>query len=785
MHHDRLSTLPVPSTQLIGRERELAFVCQMLLRPDVRLVTLTGPGGAGKTRLGIAIAEQAGDAFADGVLFVPLATLGDPDLVALTIAHAAGLHEAGSRSALEILIGALRERAVLLVADNFERLLPAASVLSGLLAACPQMKALVTSRAALRLHGENEFAVPSLAVPDPTVAAQLEQLAGYEAVRLFIARAQAINPDFVVTNETALPIAEICARVDGLPLAIELAAARVRILTPPALLARLRHPLGLLTGGPRDAPARQQTLRATIAWSHDLLSGSERMLVRRLSAFVGGCTLASAEAICNPDGEFGVDVLDGLESLVLQSLVRHVGASDGEPRYGMLETIREFFVEQLEASGEAEVVRRRYALHYLGLAEQAKSELWGTGSGATLEYLEQEHANLRAVLAWCIEDARDAELGLRLSAALGRFWMLRSHLKEGRRWLARALAASEGVASSARLDALSSAVTLADFVGAIEEQEALAQRALALSRELGDHWFEARAMMNLGRVWEHRGDVEQVERRVTEALALSRKLGDPWLTALCLEMLGETARVRGDYDQAVPLYEESIALARDVGDGWLLGAPLYGLAMVASYRGDVRAAALLEESLRLSRENGDRRRIAKCLDGFAGLAVETGQATRAARLVGAASALRESTGAVVDPMDRADHAHIVAKTRRALGDTAFDRALAEGSVMDQQRAVVEALLGNTPKARAGMVSAALAVGPAVDPLTRREQQVAALIAHGLTNRQIAEQLIISERTADNHVANILGKLGFSARAQVAVWAAEQGLLAQPIAPNRS
>jgi predicted ATPase/DNA-binding CsgD family transcriptional regulator len=780
MHSERPFTLPVPASSLIGRDQEVVALRQRLLSPNVRLLTLTGPGGVGKTRLVLECVARVRDAFQDGIGFVPLASLSDPDLVAASIAHTFGLGVTTGRDPLAAITSAVRDRHLLLILDNFEHLLPAARVVADLLAACPHLKTLVTSRAALRLSGEHEFAVPPLAFPDPLRPEAAGAILHYEAVRLFVARAQAIRADFSITSETASSVAEICARLDGLPLAVELAAARVRILSPPALLARLERPLALLTGGPRDVAARQQTLRATLDWSYGLLGADEQRLFRRLGIFVGGCTLEAVDAVCNADDDLGSPELDVIDALVGQSLVRQLPTTtiNDEPRFGMLETVREFALERLEQSGEAEGLRQRHAAHFLALAERAEPELWGAGSNAWLERLELEHANMRAAMAWCLEVEMRAELALRMAAALGRFWMLRSLLSEGWHWTARALAAGQSVASRAHIKALSSAINLADFQGNIAHLASLSERMLALSREKGDRWGEARALTELGRVCEHRGDADQAEALLVDALALSREIDNSWLVGQCLEQLGEIARLRGQHDRAAAFYAESLALVRDLGDRWLLAAALYDSGMIALHRGEAHTAAeLLQESLLLNRENGDRRRIAMCLEGFGCLAAQVGKTAVAARLLGAARALRDATGAVVDPVDRADQARTTALTRDSLGEDLYSRLAAEGRTLSLDQAMAYAVEMNHPATQHGDTIAAQAAGRGSDPLTRREREVAALIARGLTNRQIAERLVISERTADNHVANILGRLGFSSRAQVAVWAAERGLLA--------
>jgi len=445
---NRPNNLPAQAALLVGREKEIEAVRGRLLRPDVRLLTLTGPGGTGKTRLALQVAAEVLDDFEHGVFFVALAPISDPGLVVPTMAQTLGLKETAGQPLIETLKDYLRDRALMLVLDNFEQVLAAASRVAELLAAGPQLKVLVTSRAVLRVYGEHEFPVPPLTLPDPQRLPPPERLTQYEAVRLFIERALAVKPDFAVTNDNAPAVAEICRRLDGLPLALELAAARIRLLPPQAMLARLERRLPLLTGGARDLPARQQTLRNAIAWGYDLLGPGEQTLFRRLAVFVGGCTLEAAEAV----GGGAVEVLDGIESLVGKSLLRQEEGVGGEPWFAMLETIREFALERLEESGEAEAIRRQHAAHYLELAEQAESALKGSQQMAWLEQLEREHDNLRAALRRSVERG-EAEYGLRLGGALGRFWWMHGYLIEGRAWLT-ALLALPGASSSTAARAL-------------------------------------------------------------------------------------------------------------------------------------------------------------------------------------------------------------------------------------------------------------------------------------------------------------------------------------------
>ncbi len=454
------TSLPTPLTRLIAREQEMLAAHQLLRRADVRLLTLVGPGGTGKTRLGLEVAATLADHFPDGVVFVNLVPLRDPGLLIPTIADALGVREQGGRTALERLKEALRARHVLLVLDNFEQIISAAVLVAELLSACPGLKALVTSRELLRVRGEQAFPVSPLSVPDVRYATSGERVSQYAAVQLFIERALAVRPDFAVTNQNAAAVAELCQRLDGLPLAIELAAARSTLFAPEALLARLGSRLKLLTGGSRDLPARQQTLRNTIAWSYDLLTDAEQKLFRRLTAFVGGRSMPAVEAVCAAGGDLDLDVVDGLSSLVDKSLLLHDVAT-GEPWFLMLETIWEYGLEQLERSGEAEATRRAHAGYYLQLVEQAEPHLWGAGQDQWLSRLEQEHDNLRAALAWYTTQDEGVEPALRMAGLLWRFWEMRGHWTEGQQWLEQALSRRLQASPSVRWVALHGAGNLA------------------------------------------------------------------------------------------------------------------------------------------------------------------------------------------------------------------------------------------------------------------------------------------------------------------------------------
>jgi predicted ATPase/class 3 adenylate cyclase len=697
--------LPVQPTPILGREAQVGALAALLRGEEGRLVTLIGPGGIGKTRLAVQVAAELVDTFADGVWFVRLARLVDPGLVLPTIAQTLGLKERGSEPLAETLHAYVSEKRLLLVLDNFEQVVRAAPEVATLLEASPGLHVLVTSRVPLHLRGERESPLVPLPLPDHANLPPPEALSQYAAVALFIERAQAAWPDFAVTAANAPVIAEICARLDGLPLALELAAARVKVLPPEALLARLSRGLQLLSGGARDADERQQTMRATIAWSEDLLTPEERVLLRRLAVFVGGGTFEAAEAICTaPEGlaPLGLDLLEGLTALVDNNLV-HQREESGEPRFGMLQVIREYALERLEASGEAEALRRAHTAYMVALGERAESKLRGPEGGAWLAQLERELDNLRAALGWARERG-EAETGLRLAVAVRGFWDARGHLQEGRTWVEGLLALASGVADGAeattlavaigvRVRALLAAGGLALWQGDAAGAAPWLEEAVAVGQAAGDLLTAARALRELGIIAEQQGDLEQAGARYAASLTLMRETGQRRGIATTLNDLGVLAVSQGDLERGAASFEEALALYRQDGDRRGVALCLQNLGGVAQRRGEVvQAEALGREGLALLWDLGNLRACTEGLELLASTAGAAGQGERAARLLGAASALRETLGAPQPPQEQVEVEQAVAAARAALGEEAWAAAYAAGRALSREQAIAEALI---------------------------------------------------------------------------------------------
>jgi predicted ATPase/class 3 adenylate cyclase len=704
-HERRPDILAVQPTPLIGREHEVAAVVRLLRREKVRLVTLAGPGGTGKTRLALQAALELDNVFAGGVFFVSLASLNDPALVMPTIARSLGIRESVGQPVLARLVEVLQQKQVLLLLDNFEQVVEAAPQVAELLMSCPQLKLLVTSREVLHVRSEHEFAVPPLALPDPAHLPKLASLARIPAVALFLQRAQAARPEFRLTSANARAVAEICVRLDGLPLAIELAAARMKLLSPQALLTRLDQPLNVLTGGARDVPARQQTLRNTIEWSYHLLTAREQRLFRWLSVFVGGCSLEAAEAVCSAPGDGAGQVLDGVASLVDKSLLQRVeqpeqGSED--QRLLMLETIREYGLEALIASGEEAVARQAHADYFLRLAEEAEPALKGPLLVDWLERLEREHSNLRIAMQWAVENGQ-GEVALRLGIALERFWVVRGQRNEGLTFLQKALAGSEGVAASIRAKALLTAGRIAFNQSSYDQGEKLAQEGLALFRELGDKRGIALALNRLGVAAWRRGDFRSARVLLEEDLALFRELGDRDRVAWSLFMHGLLESKQGDYATASHRFEESLALFRELGNKRGIAASLTQLAgtLFVSQGNQDMIYPLLQQGLSLDREVGDK-------EGMAVASLLMGWVTlKQGDKVTARSRVEESLALYRGMEHRegvAEALGMLGKVEAARGDNAFARSLYKESLSIAQEIGDRELLASGLEGLASVVA---------------------------------------------------------------------------------
>jgi predicted ATPase/DNA-binding CsgD family transcriptional regulator len=661
----RTHHLPPQPTPLIGRAGEIATLRARLLNPEVRLLTLTGPPGTGKTRLALAVAADVVEDFADGVWFVGLEAVREPDQVVAAIAQALDVRETAGQPLIETVAAHLDGRHLLLVLDNFEQVLAAGMEVARLLTACPDLTVLVTSRAPLRLRWEHELPVVPLMLPDPARRLDPREIRQSPAVELFRQRAVAARPDFCLSAANAADVARVCMALDGLPLAIELAAARVKVLPPHAILQRLEQRLRLLTSGPRDAPNRHRTLRAAIAWSYDLLSDEEQALLRRLGVFVGGCLPEAAEAVAEGIGDGATEhtALDLLSALADQSLLRFDATPSGEPRLRMLETVREFALERLAAAGELTDTHHVHAAYFLALAEAAEPHLTGAEQATWLARLEAEHDNLRTALAWVLERGT-GELALRLGGALGRFWIVRGHASEGRRWLERALAAGGNAPMSRRATALHAAARLAWAQADFPAARAFAENSLALQQELGDTREIAATLNTLGTIAVREGDYAAGRDRFEDALALVRELGDTWRTAVALYNLGTVAVEQGDYPAARSFYEESLRLRRGLGDQAGIASSLDALGNLANVLGDHAAAqALCEEGLALRRGLGDRFAIAYSLWNLALAARAQGDSSAARASIEESLALRRELG------DR----HGIAWSLHTLGLVALDQ----------------------------------------------------------------------------------------------------------------
>jgi predicted ATPase/DNA-binding CsgD family transcriptional regulator len=789
-----------------------------------------------------------------------LAPISDSALVIPSIAEVLDVKESGARPLSDLLAAFLRDKHLLLGLDNFEQLLPAAPHLMDLLTRCPHLTILVTSRAVLHVQGEHDFPVPPLALPNLTRLPPIDTLPHYPAVALFLQRALATKPTFQLTSTNARPIAEVCIRLDGLPLAIELAAARINLLSPQALLTRLGQRLALLTSGTQNAPARQQTLRNTIAWSYQLLDAQEQQLFRHLSVFVGGCTLQAIEAMNDPlGGGNGVgQILDSVASLIDKSLLQQTEQEDGEPRLIMLETIREYGQEVLAASGEMEATRHAHAAYYLTLAEKAEPELEGPQQVAWLERLEREHDNLRAVREWSLERqsggevGRCRELALRLGKALMRFWITRGYLREGRAFLEQALMESEDTPTVLLARAQYVAATLVWYQGDYDRAEELCQQSLISYRELGDQWGIATCLHGAMRIALARGNAGAARACGEEALAIFRTLGDKGEVTRTLEGLIHVALSQGNYAEAESFAEECLSLGKAIGMRYVIARPLLSLARIAIDKGEhARAHQLLSESLSLCHELGDKGRLATALalsgrlalaqvdattarslaaeslmlfretedqhgaaeslsilgmteafqgnyavaralykewltlagsdersiafslEGLADAVVARGQLAWAVRLWSTAETVRDRIGVPMQPGMRAAYTRKVTATRAQLGEQAFAAAWAAGRTMTPEQASVVPYQASLSEPAPEAPHAPQP--PAPTDLTAREREVLRLLARGLSNAQIAEELVVSLLTVKAHLRSIYSKVGVTSRSAATRYALEHHL----------
>jgi predicted ATPase/class 3 adenylate cyclase len=682
----RPNNLPLQLSSFVGRDTEIAETVRLL--GEHRLVTLTGPGGTGKTRLALEVATSLLPSFSDGVFFVDLASIAEPSLVAPAIGKTLGVNEQPGRELVDTLADHVASRELLLVPDNFEQVLEARSVVERLLGAAPRLRVLATSRTPLGLYGEQEHDVPPLGLPDPGGLPELDALSRSEAVALFITRARASKPDFEVTLENAPAVAEICARLDGLPLAIELAASRIKVLSPPAILSRLGHSLDLLTASARNLLERQRTLRGAIDWSYGLLDEPERRLFSRLSVFAGGAHLEAVEAVANPDGELSRDTLATLFSLVDKSLVRQTETEADEPRFRMLETIREFARDRCEVEWDGAATRRRHAEHYLGLAEAAEPHLSGASQVAWLDRLDRDQDNLQAALRWAIE-TDEPERAMAAAAGLWRFWQMRGHYSGGRDLLERLLARPGG-RTAARAKAEDAAGSLAYWQREEDDAEAHYGEALAIYRELRDRRGIAQTTYDLAFIPLIRGIVEEGVPLLQEAISLYEELGDESAAARAKGDLGLFLMMSGDHRVALPLMEEALARTRQQGDLFRLADDLLRVSEAQRALGkhdEARRGHL--EALDSMERAGAPEGIAAVLQIMASVESDLGRHQRAMRLFGAGRALAASIRGVDVPLPF-QFADPVGDSRRAIGDEAVERALAEGRAMTWDQAVAYA-----------------------------------------------------------------------------------------------
>jgi predicted ATPase/DNA-binding CsgD family transcriptional regulator len=767
---DGRHNLPTSLSSFVGRERELADAQARL--SEARLLTLTGVGGCGKTRLALEVGRAVLDCYPDGVWLVELAALTEAALVPQRAAAVFGMRETPAEPIATALATTLRGQSLLLVLDNCEHLLDACAQLAdALLRACPELRVLATSREPLGITGELAWRLPSLPVPDPQQLLPFAQLEQNPAIRLFVERAAAVQPHFKLTARNACAVAQVCQRLDGIPLALELAAVRIQALTVDQLSARLDQGFRLFTGGSRTALPRQQTLRATLDWSYDLLSDAEKHLFNRLSVFVAGWTLEAAEAVCGGDGIDEQDVLDLLQRLVKKSLVVAEEGRDGAARYRLLQTLRQYAHERLTAAGDIEKVQRQHASYYSALAAEAERGAWDQ---TWLERLLAEYDNLRATMRWLSEsNAQDA---VALGGRLWPMWVRGGFLAEGRAHLRTLLALHEPSRLSADWAALvASDGLVALFAGEYAAARARLEEAVNLWRRLGDHHGLALALNYVATAAREQENYLEAGAWLGQSLALSDDLGDMSLSSKTIGSLGSVEHALGDYDLAQVRYEQSMALAERLGNRYVQAWALHNMGCLALDRGDYQTArARLTQSLEL-RDKHDNQGLVHMLAEFSALAAAEGLSTSALRLAAATDSLTQRTGLIVQHSERGRFERWLAAAQQAVGEEAAATAWMEGYQMRLDQAIAYALAPH--EVGSVRIAADRQVVQTSHQLTPRQREVAALVGQGFTNRQIAERLVVTERAAAAHVERILDKLGVGSRAQIAVWASEHGLLA--------